>query len=70
MSTMRRALAGMLLALGLGIGMGAPADAQEIPTGAARVIEKIDYRITVAKIQLDVHIGRILENNAGAIPGE
>jgi hypothetical protein len=72
MNGMRTALVGLGLALLLGLGLGVPAAAQEreLPTGAGRVVEKVEFRILVARIQLDVHIGRILENNAGAIPGK
>jgi hypothetical protein len=72
MSNTRCLLAAVLLALGLGVGVGGSVGAQEreLPTGAGRVVEKVEFRILVARIQLEVHVGEILENNAGAIPGK
>jgi hypothetical protein len=72
MKLMRQVLIGVVIALLLGSGLGAPMAAQEreLPTGAGRVVAKVEFQIMVARIQLDVHVGRILENNAGAIPGK
>jgi hypothetical protein len=60
----------LALLVGSGLGMPVAAQERELPTGAGRVVEKVEFQLLVAKIQLDVHIGRILENNEGAIPGK
>jgi hypothetical protein len=72
MNGMRTALVGLGLALLLSSGLGAPVAAQEreLPTGAARVVEKVEFQILVARIQLEVQVGDILENHAGHIPGK
>jgi hypothetical protein len=73
MTTVRRAAGGLLIGLGLMLSVALPAAAQgerALPTGAARIVEKVEFRITVATIQLQTHVGQILENNAGVIPGK
>jgi hypothetical protein len=67
-----RALVGLGVALLLGSGLGGPVVAQEraLPTGAGRVVEKVEFQIMVARIQLEVQVGEILENHAGHIPGK
>jgi hypothetical protein len=45
-----RGALGLLVALGLGLALSAPAAAQaELPTGAARLVEKVQLRIFFAK---------------------
>ena len=72
MNRRHRMLAGLLLAVGIGLGLGGPVAAQEreLPTGAGRVVEKVQFRVLVETIQLQTHVDRILENNAGVIPGK
>ena len=71
MTSLRGLAAGMLIGLAVALATVAPARAeQEIPTGAARLIEKVEFQILVGTIQLETHIDRILENNAGVIPGK
>jgi hypothetical protein len=57
------------LALGLALGMtGQYAQAQELPTGAARVVQKVQLMALTGKSEIDYTVGRILENNANMIP--
>jgi hypothetical protein len=71
MTRLRGGLVALSLVL-LGSGLGAPVAAQEreLPTGAGRIVEKVEFQIMVARIQLEVQVADILENHAGHIPGE
>ena len=62
MKAIRHAAIAALLGLGLGLAAAGPAAAQELPTGAARVVEKVQTRIFISKSSLDFHIAAILEN--------
>jgi hypothetical protein len=62
MRGLKRVLAGWIVALALGAGGAGPAGAQELPTGAARVVEKVQTRIVIAQANLGFHIAAILEN--------
>lgn len=64
----------MLLGLVLGLSLGLAAEqarAQEhpLPTGAARVVKKVQIMALTGKSDIDYTVGRILENNANLIPG-
>jgi len=61
---------GLASAIGLGLVLGVTStiQAQELPTGAARVVKKVQIMALTGKSELDYTIGRILENNANIIP--
>jgi predicted secreted protein len=68
-----RATCGLLVGLGLALALALPAAAQEsreLPTGAARVVEKIQLEVLTGTNQIKFHVAQILENNAGVIPGK
>jgi hypothetical protein len=63
-----RGARGLLVALGLGLALSAPTAAQaELPTGAARLVEKVQLRIFISKANLTFHVADILENQP--VPG-
>ena len=73
MTKVMRAACGLLVGLGLALSLALPTAAQgtrELPTGAARVVEKIDLMVLTGTNQIKFHVAQILENNAGIIPGE
>lgn len=57
-----------VLGLGLMLGVTSASQAQELPTGAARVVKKVELMALTGKSDLDYTIDRILTNNAGMIP--
>ncbi|MCA9861905.1 MAG: hypothetical protein KC442_21740 [Thermomicrobiales bacterium] len=57
-----------LLGLGMVLGAASTSQAQELPTGAARVVKKVQIMALTGKSELDYTVGRILENNASMIP--
>lgn len=57
------------LSLGLVLGVTSVSQAQELPTGAARVVKKVQLMALTGKSEIDYTVGRILENNANIIPG-
>jgi len=61
---------GLASALGLGLVLSATSagQAQELPTGAARVVKKVQIMALTGKSEIDYTVGRILENNASIIP--
>ncbi len=63
-------MVGLVLGLSLGLA-GQQAHAQEhaLPTGAARVVKKVELMALTGKSELDWTIAQILENNASLIPG-
>ncbi len=59
------------LCLGFAFGLvGEQARAQEhpLPTGAARVVKKVELMALTGKSELDYTVAQILENNANLIP--
>jgi hypothetical protein len=62
---------GLASAIGLGLVLSvtSASQAQELPTGAARVVKKVELMALTGKSELDYTIARILENNANIIPG-
>ena len=52
----------LLIGLGLGLAAVGPASAQELPTGAARIVEKVQTRIFVSKSTLVFKVEAILAN--------
>ena len=63
-------LLGLVLGLSLGVA-GQQAQAQEhtLPTGAGRVVKKVQLMALTGKSEIDWTISRIMENNAELIPG-
>jgi hypothetical protein len=62
MRMLRRSL--LVLGLGIGLGLGAvqPSAAQELPTGAARLVEKVQTRIFISQAMLTYHVSQIVAN--------
>lgn len=66
---MKRRIMMLGLALGLALGFaGQPTYAQELPTGAARVVKKVQLMALTGKNEIEYKVGLIVENNAGKIP--
>jgi hypothetical protein len=55
----------LLIGLSLGLSAG-PASAQELPTGAARIVEKVQTRIFISKSTLLFKVEAILANQPEA----
>jgi hypothetical protein len=69
----QRITLGIVLALGIGLGLTGSASAQEAPTGAARLVEKVQMRIFFAKASLLSEIADIqtkAEESAAGLAGE
>lgn len=62
MNHLTRAAAALLIGASLSAMVAATASAQEVPTGAARIIEKVETRIFISKASLGFYIAAILEN--------
>jgi hypothetical protein len=62
MKTVPQSAAAIVVGLALALALGGPAAAQEVPTGAARIVEKVQTRIFISKSSLEFHIAAILEN--------
>lgn len=57
------------LALGLSLGLaGQRTHAQELPTGAARVVKKVQLMALTGKNEIEYKVGLIVENNTGKLP--
>ncbi len=71
MTTMfgRRGLA-LLIGMSLGLLAAGPASAQEVPTGAARIIEKVQTRIFISQATLTFKVADILANQPAPFGGE
>lgn len=65
--TRRLAILGLILGLSLSMG-GSVTSAQELPTGAARVVAKVKLMALTGQNEIEYKVGLILENNAGKIP--
>ena len=64
MTMLRRATLGLLVASALALPLTTPASAAEIPTGAARIVEKVQTHIFIAKSSILYEIGLIQANAA------
>jgi hypothetical protein len=62
MSTLWRSGLGLLVGLGIGLAVAAPTLAQELPTGAARVVENVQTRIFISQSTLQFKVAAILAN--------
>lgn len=65
--TRRIAILGLVLGLSLGV-TGQQTQAQELPTGAARVVAKVQLMALTGTNEIKYKVGLIVENNAGKIP--
>ena len=68
MERLTHVAAAVLVGLSLSLGVAASASAQEVPTGAARIIEKVELRIFISKASLTNQIAAI-EANLPAVAG-
>jgi hypothetical protein len=62
-----RPMLGLLLGLGVSLGVAGAGSAQELPTGAGRVVENVQMRIFISTASLNTRVGRIQENHP--LPG-
>lgn len=61
----------VLLAVVLGAAVvisTAPTQAQELPTGAARVVKKVQIMALTGKSEIEFKVGQIVTNNASKFP--
>lgn len=57
------------LALGLAFGFaGQQTQAQELPTGAGRVVKKVELMVLTGTSELKYKVDLIVENNTGKFP--
>ena len=70
MKCLSRAAAVLLMGATLSLAAAGPAAAQEVPTGAARIIEKVQTRIFISQANLGFHVAAILENQPTPGGGE
>lgn len=68
MDARARRVLGLCVGLSLALTLTATS-AQELPTGAARVVEKVQLQALTGKIQILTQVGRIQENIAEWTPG-
>jgi hypothetical protein len=60
---------GLVLGLSLGLaGQQTQAQAQELPTGAGRVVAKVQLMALTGTNEIKYKVDLIVENNAGKIP--
>jgi hypothetical protein len=69
MKTIVRSVAGLIVGLGLLAAASPPTMAQELPTGAARVVEKVQTRIFISKASLLTDIAEIQAKAEGVAGG-
>ena len=62
MKRLTRVAAAVLIGVSMSATVASTASAQEVPTGAARIIEKVQTRIFISKASLTFHVAAILEN--------
>jgi hypothetical protein len=70
MNVIRQTAIGLLIGLSLGLLATGPAAAQELPTGAARIVEKVQTRIIISKSSLLFHVADIVANQPEPFGGE
>lgn len=68
MTRVTRAAAALLIGVSLSATIASAAAAQELPTGAARLVEKVQTRIFLSQATLANHVAAILANQP--TPGE
>lgn len=57
-----------VLGLGMVLGVTSASQAQELPTGAARVVKKVQIMALTGKNEIEYKVGLIVENNASKVP--
>lgn len=57
-----------VLGLGLVLGVANTSQAQELPTGAARVVKKVQIMALTGKNEITYKVGLIVENNTDKVP--
>ena len=62
MPRVTHAATALLIGLSLSLLAAGPAAAQEVPTGAARLVEKVQTRIFISQSTLTFKVAAILEN--------
>ena len=62
MNRLTRAAAALLIGVSLSATIATAASAQEVPTGAARLIEKVQTRIFISQATLTNHVAAIVAN--------
>jgi hypothetical protein len=69
MTTVKHRMLSVLLGVGLLLALTLPVSAQELPTGAARIIEKVQTRIFISQASLLSDLA-FLEEKAAALAGK
>jgi hypothetical protein len=64
MTSIRRATLALLVGFGVAVGLAGPAAAAELPTGAARVVAKVEQKIATRTIAIRTAIAPIQANAA------
>lgn len=59
---MKRVILGLLLGLSLSLGLLSGSQAQELPTGAGRLVEKVQTRVFIGTAMLKQHVAAIVAN--------
>lgn len=59
---MHRIMLGLVLGMSLSLGLIGGSQAQEVPTGAARLVEKVQTRIFISTAMLKYHVEAIVAN--------
>ena len=67
MKKLVRPVVGLLIGLGLSVSLVPPTSAAEIPTGAARIVTKVQTRIAISKNTLLFNIAPIQANAETAL---
>jgi hypothetical protein len=62
MKTLQQSAIAVLVGASLTLALTGSAAAQEIPTGAARIVEKVQTRIFISQSTLNFKVAAILEN--------
>ena len=66
-STARRALLALVLCAAV-VSSTAPTHAQELPTGAARVVKKVQIMVLTGKSEIEYKVAAIVANNSSKFP--
>ena len=70
MNRLTRAAAALLIGVSVSATIATAAAAQEVPTGAARLIEKVQTHIFISQSTLTFKVAAILENQPAPFGGE
>lgn len=58
-----RGLLGLVLGVSLGLGVMSASEAQELPTGAERLVEKVQTRVFISTAMLKYRVDAIVANH-------